>query len=82
MKNKKILITIGITLGVLLLGLILYDLNKAWLFDNYRYSIISNIACYLSPGKEYRPIRTPRKTDDVGGYYCVTPEEYKKDVPG
>lgn len=78
MKIKKLLIIIVI---LMLSGAMLFDLHFFLPVAESQYSNIKNFLCFLTPGKTYKPIKTPRKTDDLGGYYCVTEEEYKNDVP-
>lgn len=61
---------------------ILYELNKHHLFNDSSYSTVYSLACEFLPGHDYKPIRTVRSSGDVNGYYCITPEEYKKDIGG
>ncbi len=74
----KISIKVILIVAILFLGFLIYDF-KSYLFRNtdqmYPYSYTRHIICKLRSGHSYREIRTPRMSDMVGGYYCLTPEE-------
>jgi len=71
-----------LTIVLIIIGIMVIDLGLFIPYARYKYSFTKHALCHITPGVDYRPIRVIRMTDQNGGYYCISPEGYERDVPG